>query len=128
MQNLYELLRTPTVENLHFHLIRFFDEVIEKYPDDYESIITYINECYNYDSPFITDDKDWTLFLIERFRENQLKEELREAITKLEDEAIVFAISSYVAYQKQSTWVTFTAKQNLRVGMLALMQKPTAST
>lgn len=128
MENLYEVLRVPTVENLKAHQITFFDEVIKKYPDHYQEIIGYINECYNYNSPYLIDEKDWTLLTIERFRSNNVPESLRGELTHLEDADIVFAISSFVAYQKQATWVTYTAKQNLRIGMLALMQKPAAST
>lgn len=128
MESLYEALRVPSIEKLHLHQITFFDEIVKKYPDHYREIISYINEVYNYTSPFLIDEKDWTLLTIERFRANDIPEGLRAELTHLEDADIVLAITAFVSYQKQATWVTYTAKQNLRIGMLALMQNPKGTT
>jgi hypothetical protein len=127
MQSLYELLRTPTVANLKFQSIDFFDQIIEKYPDEYEKIITYINQCFNYNSPYLIDEKDWGIFLLERFAANEIDEEIRPALMNYESTEIVYGIAAFLAYQKQSTWTTLVAKQNLRISMLATIQGHSAS-
>jgi hypothetical protein len=123
MENLYQVLQDTSIKNLHDHEIKYFDTVIEKYPSDYKKIISYINECYNYHSPFLVDEKDWGLFLIERFRANNLSEDLRSALMEYESEEVVFAMASFLAHQKQSTWTTLVTKQDLRISMLAVMKK-----
>jgi len=123
MDNLYKVLQDPTPENLHFQSIEYFDKVIEKYPEDYRKIIAYINECYNYQSPFLIDEKEWGSFLNERFRLNRLPEELRSALIDYECDEIVFAMASFLAHQKEAAWTTLVTKEDLRISMLSVMKK-----
>lgn len=122
MQNLYNLLSDPTQEKLKTHNIDYFDKVIEKYPDNYESIIIYINECFNFQSPLLIEEKEWGSFLRERFKANKLSEDLSSPILEYNSEEIVFAMASFIAYQKQPIWTTLVAKENLRINMLAVIQ------
>ena len=128
MQDLYAVLQTPTVENLRYHSIDMFDELIEKYPNEYENIISYINECFNYHSPFLIDEKDWEAFLMERFAENEISEEFRRDVIYYESKEVTAAIANFLGYQKQSLWTTYVAKQDLRVAMLAVMKSHSAAT
>lgn len=128
MDNLYKVLEAPTKENLRRHFINYFDKVIEKYPDDYKKIISYINECYNYKSPLLVDEKEWGLFLVERFNYNKIPEELKPAIINYECDEIIFAMASFLAEQKITTWTTLVTKQDLRVAMLSVMKQHTAPT
>lgn len=122
MDNLYQVLQDTSIKNLHDHEIKYFDSVIEEYPADYKKIITYSNECFNYRSPLIVEEKDWGIFLMERFRANNLPEDLYSALVLYESPEIVFAISSFLAHQKQPAFTTLIAKQNLRIDMLSVMQ------
>lgn len=127
MTDLFDLLQSPTVETLKMHSIAFFDKVIEEYPDEYENIISYINECFNYHSSYLVDEKDWGAFLMERFRSNLLSEDIRSKVINYECPIITVAIADFLDYQKQPTWTTFTAKQNTRTAMLATMQNYSSS-
>lgn len=122
MENLYQVLQDTSIKNLHEHEIKYFDTTIEKYPNDYRKIIAYCNECFNYHSPLIVEEKDWGIFLMERFDANNLPEELHSALVLYESPEIVFAISSFLAHQKQPAFTTLIAKQNLRISMLSVMQ------
>lgn len=122
MENLYQVLQDTSIKNLHEHEIKYFDTVIEEYPSDYKKIIAYCNECFNYRSPLIVEEKDWGIFLMERFRANDLPEDLYSALVLYESPEIVFAISSFLAHQKQPAFTTLIAKQNLRISMLSVMQ------
>jgi hypothetical protein len=122
MDTLYEVLRDPTNEVLRLHSISFFDGVIAAYPADYKKIIIYINQCFNYHSPYLVEEKDWGMFLMERFAANEIPEELRQAVMQYDSPEIVFAMAEFLGYQKQTAWTTLVAKQNLRVAMLAVIQ------
>lgn len=128
MQNLYEVLQKPTKEILERHSIKYFDKVIEKYPKYYKDIIAYINDCFNYNSDLLLEEKEWSKFLMERFEENCLPDSLIDDIIQYDSEEITYAIAMFLAEQKQPLFATFTAKQNLRMQMLAIMQKSSSTT
>lgn len=128
MQNLYEVLQDPTKEILRLHSIKYFDEIVEKHPSDYINIIRYINDCFNYHSVLLLEEKDWRSFLIERFYTNDLPEEILPGLVDYETGYFVLAISMFLEDQKQPVFTTLVAKQNLRVNMLATMQTPSATT
>lgn len=123
MQDLYRLLCDVSISKLTDNEIQYFDKVIEQYPDDYKKIITYINECFNYHSPLLVEEKDWGIFLHERFRANRLPEELRSGLIEYESDAIVLAIDAFLTHQKQPIFQTLVAKQNLRQAMLVMVQR-----
>ncbi len=118
MDTLYNLLLEPSKENLHFHSIHYFDDLIKKYPTDYQKIITYINEVYNYESPLIVKEKDWGSFMMERYTKNRIPEEFLEDILRFESEEFTLAVSSYFAQQKQSSYSTIIAKMMLKENTL----------
>ncbi len=122
MDNLYKVLEVPSKENLRRHQITYFDKVIEKYPDNYKEIIGYINDCFNYKSPLLVEEKDWGTFLRERFQVNELPEELEGDILNYKSPEIVFAIDDFLTEQKQPLFQTLMAKQNLRKDMLGVLQ------
>lgn len=122
MDNLYKVLEVPSKENLRRHQITYFDKVIEKYPDDYKEIIGYINDCFNYKSPLLVEEKDWGTFLRERFQANELPDELADDIINYKCEEIVNAIDDFLTEQKQTVFQTLVAKQNLRKDMLRVSQ------
>jgi len=124
MENLYKVLQVPTKENLQRHQITYFDRIIDKYPSVYETIITYINECYNYKSPLIVEEKEWSSFLKERFEINELPDYLRDDILNYKSPEIVIAIDDYITHQKEPAFQTLIAKQNLRKDMLVVIQDP----
>lgn len=127
MNDLYLVFKDPTIRHLHDQHIYYFDRIIDEFPADYKKIITYINECFNYHSPFLVEEKDWTTFLGERFDDNQVPELLRPGLIEYESEAIVLAIDEFLTHQKQPTFQTLVAKQNLRASMLVTVQKHDAS-
>lgn len=127
MENLFDLLEMPTRQLLEKHDIKIFDAVIIKYPEDYKKIIKYINDCFNYRSPYLIEEKSWQLFLIERFSANLLREDLREDIVGMESAEVVQAMAEFLAYQKQPMWETLVAKQNLRMNMIGVTQSFGAS-
>ena len=122
MDNLYKVLEVPTKENLRRHFINYFDKVIEKYPNDYKEIIGYINDCFNYKSPLLVEEKDWGSFLKERFEANELPGELKDEILNYKCPEIVTAIDDFLTEQKQTLFQTLMAKQNLRKDMLGVLQ------
>lgn len=128
MQNLYEILQNPTKEVLELHSIDYFDKIIENHPDNYIDIIKYINECFNYHSLLLTEEKDWGRFLMERFEANGLPEDILPGLIEYETEYFVHSISIFLIEQKQPLFTTYIAKQNLRMQMLAIMQKSTSTT
>lgn len=128
MQNLYEVLQHPTKDLLNLHSIKCFDVLIEKYPGHYKDIIAYINDVFNYNSPLLIEEKDWGKFLMERFEENNVHDSLFEDVINYESEAVVRAMSDFLEYQKQPLFTTYTAKQNLRLSMLGIMQRSSSTT
>lgn len=122
MDNLFKVLQTPTKENLHKHAIFYFDAVMEEFPGDYTRIITYINECFNYNSDLLTEEKDWAIFLGERFKANNLPEGLRELIIDYKSPEVLIAVDEFLTHQKQPVFQTLIAKQNLRKDMLIALQ------
>lgn len=128
MQNLYEVLQNPTKEKLALHSIKCFNPLIEKYPKYYKDIIAYINDVFNYNSPLLIEEKDWGKFLMERFDENNLHDSLLDDVVHYESEEVVRAMSDFLEYQKQPLFTTYTAKQNLRLSMLGIMQKSSSTT
>lgn len=128
MENLFEILQKPTKEILQRHSIKYFDKVIEKYPKYYKDIISYINECFNYHSDLLKEENDWGRFLMTRFEENMLPDSLIPDIIEFESEEITYAVSMFLADQKQPLFTTFAAKQNLRLSMLGVMQKSSSTT
>jgi hypothetical protein len=124
MDNYYKVLLNPSKENLSRQYIICFDKVIAKYPE-HEKIISYINECYNYKSPFIIEEKDWGQFLNERFEANGLPELLKADIIDMQCVEVAIAIDAYLTLQKQNSFQTLVAKQNLRQQMLAQIQTST---
>lgn len=124
METLYKVLQEPTLYNLHKHYIHYFDNLADAYPDDHKQIISYINECFNYNSPFLVEEKDWNIFLQERFVENNIPDDYIDNIISYKDPVIVIAIDEYLTHQKQPTFQTLVAKQNLRKDMLVALQDP----
>lgn len=128
MTDLYQVLRNPSIENLHLHDIAYFNDLIAEYPEEYRQIITYINECFNYHSPLVVKEKDWGVFLRERFRANNLPEELRQPLMEYGSEIVVRAMDAFINHQKQPAFQTLLAKQDLRLSMLATMKSSSSST
>ena len=128
MQNLYEVLKNPSIEVLRLHSIDCFDKVIETYPKHYKNIIRYMNDVFNYKSDLLLEEKDWQRFLMERFDENNIPDNLIEEIVHYESADVTYAMSSFLAMQKESIYTTYVFKQNLRMDMLSIMQKPSATT
>lgn len=127
MENLYRVLQDPSIENLHSHEIEYFDAVIAEFPSDYKKIISYINECFNYKSPLIVEEKSWGKYLNERFRVNKLPEELRPALIEYESPTLVVAIYDFLTYQKDPQFETLIARQNLRKSVLGTIQSSSAT-
>jgi hypothetical protein len=127
MQDLYTILLDPSPGNLKRQSIGYFNDLIKEYPTSCMRIITYINECFNYKSPLLTEEKDWGMFLRERFRANNIPEELRSGLIDYESKSIVTAIDAFLTHQKEPQFQTLIAKQNLRLSMLATIQKADAS-
>ena len=124
MENLFKVLQVPSKENLHLHNIRYFDNVIRKYPHHYREVITYINECFNYNSPLIIEEKDWGLFLMERFTASELPDQFIADLVNYQCPDIVVAMDEFLTHQKQPVFQTLIAKQNLRKDMLVFLQDP----
>lgn len=122
MQNLYEVLQNPTLEVLKLHSIEYFDKVIEKYPQDYEKIISFINDCYNFKSPLLVQEKVWELFLLTRFKVRKIPDELRPDILELKSDEFVVATDSFLKYQKEPIWETLVLKQNFRISVMSTIR------
>lgn len=123
MENFYKVILNPKKENLHGHAIHYFDKIFDSFPDDAEKIILFINDCYNYKSPYIIDGKDWRKFLEERLKMNNVSLELREKILKNEFPEVVEGIWEYIYAQKQSLWELKMIKENLRTQMMDTLRK-----
>ena len=126
MQNLYKVLQNPSLENLKQHSLDFFDKVISKYPSQYIGIISYIKDCYNYQTPLLIEEKDWRSFLNERRIANNLDDSFIDALINYKCPEIVLAIDAFFTYQKEPTFQTLIAKQNLRKDMLVVIQDSSA--
>lgn len=124
MENLYKILLVPSKENLHLHAIHYFDRLIDQYPKKYRQIITYINECFNYHSPFLVEEKDWTTFLHERYEASTMPADFIDDVVNYKAAEIVIAIDEFLTHQKQPVFQTLAAKQNLRKDMLVFLQDP----
>jgi len=122
METLYSILQVPTKETLTRHRIIYFDKVVEKYPAIYEQIIGFINDCYNYKSSVIVEEKEWALFLDERFEVNNLPDYIYGDLVQMKCREIVNAIDDFLTAQKEPDFQTLIAKQNLRKDMLAYAQ------
>ena len=121
MNSYYKILQDTSKENLKKHNITCFDDVIMKYPEHYDKIISYINECYNYKSDFLIEEKDWYIFLSERFLANRLPEAFKDDIVNLKSPEIAIAIDGFVTLQEQHTFQTLVAKKSLRQQMITVM-------
>ena len=127
MESYYRILLAPTKETLKKHLITCFDKVIGAYPKDNEKIILYINECYNYKSPFLVEEKDWWEFLNERFKINDLPPKFVRDIVYLENPDVASSIDDFLVLQKKNEFQTLVAKQSLRQQMLVEIQNPASA-
>lgn len=121
MNSYYKLLSVPTKEVLEQHKISCFDRIVNKYQNEYLEIISYINQCYNYQSPFIVEEKDWTEFLLERFRANKLPEYLLKELVRLEDSDIAHDIDLFLDIQKDNVFKTIVAKERARQKVLEIL-------
>lgn len=126
MQDLYKVLQDPSIRVLQDHEIKYFDDLIKEYPENYKKIICYINDSFNYSSPYHVVEKEWGSFLKERGKANGLTDELFSKIINNEILSIVYAIQEYVFYQKEKVFATKVAKENLRIYLLKLIQSDAA--
>lgn len=110
-------------KTLEANKIVCFNELFEKYADDVEKIINYVNEVYNYNSPYLIEEKDWGGFLRERFYENDINELLYNDITCLAETTFVLAVDCFLSIQENRQFQTITAKEGLRKQLLSFIQK-----
>ena len=122
MQNMYEVLQKPTKELLKLHEWDFFDPLIAKYPNDYEKIIAFTNDCYNFKSPHLVQEKVWEILLLSRFKYHQIPEELKPDILELRSGEFVVATDSFMKYQQDSQAELLLLKMNLQVSMKAKLR------
>lgn len=127
MNNYYKVLLNPSKENLKKHNIKCFDTVISSYDKHYEKIISFINECYNFQSPYLVEEKDWGVFLSERFEANGLSDYQRADIIHLQNVEVALAIDCYLTLQEDVQFHTLVTKQNLRQQMIAYINTGTYS-
>lgn len=124
MESFYKVLLKSQQKNLHAHSIHYFDKIFQNCPHDAEKIILYINDCYCYNSPWVVSGKEWRLLLEERFKMNGISDSLKDAIIKNEIPEVTEGIWQYIYAQKQSLWELKIVKENLRLQMIDLLQKP----
>lgn len=127
MQNYFQILSNEKLglEYLRSHNIDCFNHIFEKYPDNAKKIVRYINECYNYKSPYLVEEKIWETFLRERFDANEISLSLEHEIINLKNEYLVFSIDAFLDLQKAQPFQTLTAKENLRMQMIKKIQEIT---
>lgn len=120
MNNYFKILLNPSQKNLHRHNIKCFDEVFSAYQNG-ENIVSFVNECYNYQSPYLIEEKDWGIFLLERFRANGLPDHQIADIVHLQNVVVAVAIDGYLMLQESFQFHTLVTKQNLRQQMIAYL-------
>lgn len=122
MQTLYSLLQKPTKVLLAEHGLTFFNPIIRRFPNDFVKIIGFINDCYNYKSPHLVQEKAWEAFLLERYNANKLPAGLKEEILELKSDEFVLATDEFLKFQKEPIWETLVLKQNFRLTLMAVIR------
>lgn len=125
LRNLYEIIEEDSDNTtLLKYNITCFSPLVSEYGKDYKVVITYINECYNFKSPFLSEEAIWKDFLSFRFKENRVPKHFFSDIVNLKNRTVARAIYDFLELQQSTTFETLVAKKGLRRQMLEFIQKP----